>query len=187
MKDFYKNILSLLYLLYIIVVIISCADNKQNSHENSFRIRKIQKINRVKKRFINSEIKGFEKIIKSDTIKNDCFSIFFVYKGNDCGSCIEESSQILDSLGSLLPNNLIKCIKLRNNIYNEKFQFLNKYSTINGDTLFSNSVIHAIYTPMFALVSNIDYTIINIYLSVPGIDQKIEKNSFIDNCIMKNL
>src|SRR6056297_946288 len=87
------------YNLSIFLFFCSSSCNKSQNRDaiNSFEKRKREKINRYEKILLDKKIKSFEKTIKTEVAKRDYY-LYFVYKGNDCGSCVINSFQMIKRL-----------------------------------------------------------------------------------------
>ena len=131
---------------------------------------------------MDKKIKSFEKIIKTEPAKRD-YSLYFVYKGNDCGSCVINSFQMIKRLDSLMNNN-VKCISINRDIAKDRFDFGNKYKIISGDTIFTNNELNILKTPIFVLL-NKNYRIKDFYLPISGLNQEKAREKFMQKVIKR--
>lgn len=168
--------------LFLIFCLSSCNKSQNKDAINSFEKRKREKINRYEKILVDKKIKSFEKTIKTEIAKRDYY-LYFVFKGDDCGSCVINSFKMIKRLDSLMNNN-VRCISINRDIAKDRFDFGNKYKIISGDTIFTNKELNVLKTPIFVLI-NRNYRIMDFYLPVSGLNQEKAREKFIQKVIKR--
>ncbi len=176
--------LILIITLYTVINIYNINETKKSTKQ--FKKRKSQKIERYEKRLINKRIKGFEKIIENYKIKKFRYYIFYIYRKNDCGTCIKKGLQLIHKLDTFVKdtNNIFIVSLDSNNLINNTFN--QRYKKIIGKKFFTNNDLNLLQTPLLVLINGTNFKIIDVYFSFINLNNKKSKSQFIDKIKDKN-